>query len=176
MRPTDRQIEALVHEHYSFIWRLLRRFGLSAADAEDAAQQVFMIAARKAEYIIEERARSFLYATAIRVASNQRRGMRRRRDVPHEFDGGPAATALDPEAHLELTRSRSLLDELLAKLPGDLQRVLILAEVEQLELPQIAELERIPRGTAASRLRRARQRFSELVQGAEERNPFRGTP
>jgi RNA polymerase sigma-70 factor (ECF subfamily) len=68
------------------------------------------------------------------------------------------------------------LDELLTKLPGDLQRVLILAEVEQLELPEIAELERIPRGTAASRLRRARQRFNKLVQGARERNPFGDTP
>src|SRR5438045_5799871 len=71
-------IDALVAQHYGFIWRVLRGLGLSSADAEDATQQVFMIAARKLHAIEADRARSFVYGAALRVANNARRGLRRR--------------------------------------------------------------------------------------------------
>src|SRR4051812_39414702 len=74
-------IDSLVAQHYGFIWRVLRGLGLSRTDAEDAAQQVFMIAARKLEIIDPDRTRSFVYGAALRVANNARRGLRRRREV-----------------------------------------------------------------------------------------------
>src|SRR3954453_7809814 len=74
-------IDVLVAQHYGFIWRVLRGLGLSRADAEDATQQVFMIAARKLDIIVPDQARSFLYGAALRVANNARRGLRRRREV-----------------------------------------------------------------------------------------------
>jgi RNA polymerase sigma-70 factor (ECF subfamily) len=69
-------------------------------------------------------------------------------------------------------RAWALLDELLAELPEELARVLALAEIEQVEVPEIAALEKIPVGTAASRLRRARALFRELLAGVQHRNPF----
>jgi DNA-directed RNA polymerase specialized sigma24 family protein len=50
--------------------------------------------------------------------------------------------------------------------------VLVLAEIEGLTAPEIAELEGIPLGTAASRLRLARQAFQGLVASARDKNPF----
>jgi hypothetical protein len=45
--------------HLDFVWRCLRRFGVPAADADDAAQQVFLVAAQKrmrgARYIAENK-------------------------------------------------------------------------------------------------------------------------
>jgi RNA polymerase sigma-70 factor (ECF subfamily) len=170
-------LESLVADYYSFVWRQLRGFGLSTADAEDAAQQVFMIAARKLDTITQERARSFLYGTSLRVANNARRGLRRRREVSDDEsetigDGNEGG----PEQASELGRAHALLQELLGLLPDDLRRVLVLAEVEQLEVQQIAALEGIPIGTTASRLRRARQQFRESLQAARHRNPFAGEP
>ena len=66
-----------------------------------------------------------------------------------------------------------MLDELLERLPDELRRVLVLAEIEQLEVPEIAALEQIPVGPAASRLRRAREVFREHLSRAQARNPFR---
>jgi RNA polymerase sigma-70 factor (ECF subfamily) len=172
----ERHIEALVTHHYSFIWRLLRRFGLSAADAEDAAQQVFMIAARKIDRIATERARSFLYATAVRVAANHRRGQKRHLEAVGGLEQARSAVTDNPERRVALSQACALLDELLAQLPPALRRVVVLADVEELEVAEVAALEGIPRGTAASRLRRGRQQFSKLLEAASSRNPLRGAP
>jgi RNA polymerase sigma-70 factor, ECF subfamily len=61
-------------------------------------------------------------------------------------------------------------------LPEKARRVLVLAEMEQLEVPEIAVLEGIPVGTAASRLRVARQQFRALLEAARDRNPFSSEP
>jgi RNA polymerase sigma-70 factor (ECF subfamily) len=75
-----------------------------------------------------------------------------------------------------LAEAWRLLDALLAKLPDKLRRALVLAEIEGLEVAEIAELERIPVGTAASRLRRARERFRSALAKEHSRNPFGGSP
>ena len=131
-----------------------------------------MIATQKLDAIVEGSERTFLYGTALRVASNARRGTSRRREVVDDaLDARATGTTL-PDEQAELRRAWALLDELLAELPEELARLLALAEIEQVTVPEIAELEQIPVGTAASRLRRARALFRELLVKAEHRNPF----
>ena len=174
-RTSEQTIEQLVSLHYRFVWRVLRGFGLSPSDAEDAAQQVFMIATRKLDSIDPSRARSFVYGTAMHVANNARRGARRRREVPEDDDTERVAPSnRSPESQTELAEARTLLAEILAQLPEKSRRVLVLAEIEQLEVPEIASLEGVPVGTAASRLRVARQQFRVLLEAAQDRNPFTG--
>jgi RNA polymerase sigma-70 factor (ECF subfamily) len=176
-RPSEQAVRSLVALQYGFVWRVLRGFGLSRADADDAAQQVFMIAARKLEHIVPGRERSFLYGAALRVANNARRTLRRRRELPGE--SGPERAepfSAGPERQVELVQARALLAEILAELPDHLRRVLVLAEIEQLEISEIAALERLAVGTAASRLRVARERFHVLLEAAADRNPFSSAP
>jgi RNA polymerase sigma-70 factor, ECF subfamily len=173
----EQSIESLVAQHYGFVWRVLRGLGLSRDDADDAAQQVFMTAAGKLDRIAPNSARSFVYGAALRVANNTRRGLKRRREVAGDHAEEPIEpAAFGPEQSVELARARALLAELLRQLPDKFRRVLILAELEQLEVPDIAALERLPVGTAASRLRVARQQFRELLETARDRNPFVNEP
>jgi RNA polymerase sigma-70 factor (ECF subfamily) len=171
-------LDSLVREHLDFIWRLLRRLGLSAADAEDAAQQVLLVAADKVSTIQPGKARTFLYGVAIRIASNARRGQNRRERTEQERARLETAQCLPrgnvpwPDQLAELGRARALLDELLAELPEELARCLFLVEIEQCSVPELAELEGIPVGTAASRLRRARQEFRALLEREAHRNPL----
>jgi RNA polymerase sigma-70 factor (ECF subfamily) len=168
------QFSDLVRAELEWVWRLLRRVGLSSADADDATQQVFIVASRRAEEVLAGRARPFLYGTAIRVAANVRRSLRRRREVPSELLPTSGASELCLDELLEQRRARALLDELLARMPAELRRVLVLAEIEQYTAQQIAELEALPTGTVASRLRRARASFYELLEREQHRNPFAG--
>ena len=150
----SRDLAALVRAEIDFVWRSLRGTGLSPADADDATQQVFMVASNRLGQLVPGKERSFLYGTALRIARNVRRGLSRRREAPAEPDE-TLAEQPGTEELVEERRARALLDRLLALLPEELARVLWLAEVEQLTLVAIAELEGIPQGTAASRLRRA---------------------
>jgi RNA polymerase sigma-70 factor (ECF subfamily) len=154
------KLRALKEEHFEFLWRSLRRLGVPEADVDDAVQQVFLVAARR---IIQPGAeRSFLFATALRVASHARRTLRRRREsgecVPEQTDTTPS-----PEELLDQRRARALLDEVLEELPLDVRAVFILFELEELTVGQIAALLGLPHGTAASRLRRGRELFEEAV-------------
>ncbi len=176
-RASELSIESLVADHYGFVWRVLRGFGLTPTDAEDATQQVFMIAARKLDTIDPQRARSFVYGAALRVANNARRGLRRRREVPDDdASSRPEPEERGPEALTEVAQARTLLADILEQLPEKHRRVLVLAEIEQLEVPEIAALEGVPVGTAASRLRVAREQFRVLLEAARDRNPFIDQP
>jgi RNA polymerase sigma-70 factor (ECF subfamily) len=165
-----------VRAEFVWVWRLLRRIGLSPADADDATQQVFLVAARRGGDVAGGSARAFLYGTALRVAANARRSLRRRREVPSAAVAEGPAHELLPDELLEQRRARVLLDALLAQMPPDLRRVLVLAEIEQLTVPQIADLEGVALGTAASRLRRARAVFFGLLEREQQARAARPCP
>ena len=171
--PSD--IETLLNAHFAFIWRVFRRLGLCPADADDATQQVFMIASTKLDRITQRSERAYLYGIALRVRSHARRAERRRREVPVEVAEVPAAPGPAPDTQLALAEAWRLLDELLAEVPDKLRRALVLAEVEGLEVSEIAAFEGIPVGTAASRLRLGRERFRALLAKQPSRNPFGGS-
>jgi RNA polymerase sigma-70 factor (ECF subfamily) len=165
----------LVEDHFDFIWRTLRRFGLTPEDADDVAQQVFMTATQKIDEIAPRNARTYVYGVALRVSANLKRKAHRRREEAGLDLGEFRDAAALPDDAAELGAARELLDELLSGLTPELRRVFVLANVEQFELAEIAELEGIPQGTAASRLRRARAAFAERLARARERAPFRET-
>ena len=74
----------MVHQHFDAVWRSLCRLGVPNAAADDAAQRVFMIAVGKLATIRPEGERSYLLGIAFRVASDARRTLKRRREVPEE--------------------------------------------------------------------------------------------
>jgi RNA polymerase sigma-70 factor, ECF subfamily len=151
--------------YYASIRRLLRRFGVRPAQLDDAAQEVFWVAARRLADIRPGREASFLYGVALRVASSE---TRRQRSSPPlaDFDDVAGLTDLapSPEEALDQRRARQLLDWVLDRMPHDLRAVFVLVELEGLEVREIAALHEIPLGTASSRLRRAREEFSAIAK------------
>jgi RNA polymerase sigma-70 factor (ECF subfamily) len=155
------RIRALVETHYEFVWRSLRRLGVLDGDVEDAVQRVFIVTARKVDSIRSGAERAFLFQTALRVAADDRRARRRRREIPvadHEptDSGAPGAEDL-----MDMRRARRMLDAILDGMDLELRAVFTLFELDQLTVTEIAELLAIPRGTVASRLRRAKAEFHE---------------
>jgi RNA polymerase sigma-70 factor (ECF subfamily) len=168
-------LRAIFETYYPSICRLLRRLGVRPAHVDDAAQEVFWVAARRLSDIEPGREHSFLYGVALRVAANE---VRRQcaaapvatlEEIPLVLDDRPS-----PEEQLAQHQARALLDDALNRLPIDLRAVLVLHELEGLEVRQIAEIEGIPVGTASSRLRRAREEFSAIAKRIRARLQARG--
>src|SRR5688572_10624733 len=76
-------------QHLDFVWRCLRRFGVSMTDADDATQQVFLVAALKLDEVPTDKERAFLFATAARIATNARRSTNRRAHAYENLQSAP---------------------------------------------------------------------------------------
>lgn len=161
--PVDEaRLAELVQRYLALVWRLVRRLGLPAGDADDATQEVFLLAARRLADIVPGHERAFLVSAAVRIAASTRRRVERRREVPHEPDL-LAASALTPERLLEQRQARALFDAVVDELDEELRPVFVLFEVEDLSRSEIAEALGLAEGTVASRLRRARLQFEAKV-------------
>ena len=119
--PSPERIAGLVRQHYSFVWRLLRRLGLREGDADDAAQQVFLAAAGRLGGVEVTRERAFLYGVALNVGARARRSLGRRREEPLEAAGEREGHEPNAEQLLERHQARALLDQLLDEMPEDLR-------------------------------------------------------
>lgn len=167
----ERRLASLVDGQYDFVWRSVRRLGVREGDADDAAQHVFLVAARKLELIREGSERSFLYQTALRIASDYRRSRLRKFEAQFQeisdYTGSDESQPSTDEL-LDLRRARLQLDAILDQMNFDLRAVFVLHELEQATMAEIATLLDVPSGTVASRLRRARVEFGEILSTQQE--------
>jgi RNA polymerase sigma-70 factor (ECF subfamily) len=169
----DDRLSAMFHHHHDFVWRSVRRLGVPDDAADDAAQEVFVIASRKLDSIDEGKEKAFLFGTAIRVAADTRRALQRRRQAcdeqPEPIDATPALDDL-----VDQKRARQILDHLIALLPEETRPVFVLFELEGMTMASIASCLDLPPGTVASRLRRARELFAAQVARLEARSTSDG--
>jgi RNA polymerase sigma-70 factor, ECF subfamily len=173
MATDSARLTRVAQEHLDFVWRCLRRFGVPAADADDAAQQVFLVAADKLSDVPVERERAFLFATAARIAANARRSIRRRQSAYDSLSMAPEEPSVSQDELSDQLRARALLDQVMADMPEDLREVFVLFEIEEISIQDIATTLDIPIGTVGSRLRRARQAFQQAVTRHRARIGFR---
>jgi RNA polymerase sigma-70 factor (ECF subfamily) len=161
----------MVDEHHAFVWRSLRRLGVPGGAVDDSVQQVFIVASQRLGDIRADREAAFLFGTAVRVAANARRGLGRRQEVPLD-DAQPeelASRSGSAEEILCEESDRRVLDDILDALPVDLRTVFILFELDEMTTPAIARMLDISVGTAASRLRRAREIVTMQIARARAR-------
>ena len=159
----ERRIGEALGMNFNSVWRTLRRLGVPASLADDAAQQVFCVFAARLAAVEQDKERAFLIGVATRVAANFCRKQRRIREVPHGEIPEPRSPLIDPEASLIQKRRLEQLDLALGTLSDEQRAVFALYEIEGFSLPEVAALLDIKLGTATSRLARARSRFEAWV-------------
>jgi RNA polymerase sigma-70 factor, ECF subfamily len=167
--------ETLAEENIDFVFRCLRRQGLDEATADDAVQQVFLIASTKLDAIQRGKEKAFLYGVAKNVAAESRRRSARRQEVElatNDDDSDPMSEAPSLDEMIDQQRARELLDEVLATLPEKLRDVFVLSEVEELSATEVAACLDIPAGTVASRLAKARETFDAQLARIKTRREF----
>jgi RNA polymerase sigma-70 factor (ECF subfamily) len=171
------RLRRLVDKHFDFVWRVVRFLGVPELAAEDAAQQVFCVVARKLGNIAVGSEISFLFSTASRVASEARRAARSRPVASDQDVDALQSEVPGPDELVDRRRARDALQAVLDSMPLELRVVFVLFEIEELTLPEIAAMTGIPLGTATSRLRRAREEFEGALKrrrAAEKHSAARG--
>lgn len=173
VRATEREgrLRWMVDEYIDFVARVLRNAGTPAAEIDDDVQRTFIAAARRLDDVRPGAERSFLLQTALYVAAHARRTVARRREVAAEEAPEQVDATHTPEQLTDQKRARQMLDRVLAQMDSDLRTVFVLYEFEELSMAEIAEALGIPRGTVASRLRRARADFRDRVRGFSRGKP-----
>jgi RNA polymerase sigma-70 factor, ECF subfamily len=177
LTSTDgKRLRRIVDRDLDFIWRLVRRLGVPEGDTDDAVQQCFVILSRRLDDIPGGDERSFLFATALRVASEWRRRNDRRQEIDFDSVAELSDPTPAPDASLESERARRLLDALVRALPVELGVAFVLYEIEGQTAKEIAALLGLPMGTVASRIRKARELFDAAVSRVKARMDREGAP
>jgi len=152
------------HAHADFVWRALRRLGLSPADAEDALQEVFLVVYRRLDQYEERGAmRAWLFAISRQVVNHYRRGSARS-ERKHQAIAFAQPVQHDPHDAFVRGESVALVRDLLSELSEPQATVFWLAEIEEMTMPEVAAALGINLNTAYARLRLARKRFERMLR------------
>lgn len=167
------RLARLVDDHIEFVARVLRNAGTAEADIDDEVQRVFIVLANRLDDVQTGSEKSFLLQTAVRMAARFRRTMARRREVLTDQLPPILHPVSTPEELVDRQQMRQTVDQILDQMDDDLRIVFVLYEVEQMTAAEIATALAIPHGTVASRLRRARAEFRDLVSALENGLSFK---
>ncbi len=157
--------DAIYEAHFDFVWRSVRRLGVPERQLDDAVQDVFVVVHRRLSgFEGRSSVRTWLFGIALRVARDHRRAISRRGE--HEpLVEEPADDRIDPpDEQTAKVQALAVLDRFLARLDEDKRAVFILAELEEMTAPEIAEALSINVNTVYSRLRAARKAFDDAVK------------
>ena len=160
-----RDVGVLVNEHYRSLYAYAYRLTGKASDAEDLAQQTFLIAQEKIEQLRDDdKARHWLF----RVMRNRFiRTLEKKRPITEsdsELDIGEV-----PESETLDSVDSELLQLAINDLPDDYKLVVLMYYFDELSYKEIAAEIDAPIGTVMSRLARAKTALRNKMSEASVR-------
>ena len=155
-------------EHAALVWRTMRRLGLREADAEDLAQEVFMVIHRKLPtFEARSKLSTWIYGICVNVAADHHRRAHVRREVPTD-DLPDRGVPGGQDAALAAAESRARLDRALETLDDDKRAVFVLYELEEVPMAEIAVVVGAPLQTVYTRLHAARRQLAAVLAPTRE--------
>lgn len=153
MPGSQRNVERLVEEHYTSLYRYAYRLSGSEADAEDLTQETFCKAQMNLGQLRQaERAKSWLFSILRNAYLHRVRTEKNQPTIPIDFVGDVAEPPGGPLPDVEPEQ----LQKALGELPEDFRTPVLLYYFEDFSYRDIAEQMDLPIGTVMSRLARAR--------------------
>jgi RNA polymerase sigma-70 factor, ECF subfamily len=174
-----REFEDVYDELFPFVWRNARRMGVPAAALDDVCQEVFVVVHRRLGEL-ENRAslRPWAYAILRNRVLVYRRGLQRK--SPEHRSQQPLVDAAlltddrsDPHEALSTAESARIARGLLDELDEEKRTVLVLVEIEEMSVPEVAEATGANLNTTYARLRAARGEFAAAAQRFRAKDGWR---
>jgi RNA polymerase sigma-70 factor (ECF subfamily) len=170
---------AVYEEHFPFVWRSVRRLGVSGSVVDDIVQEIFVIVHRRlGSFEARSSVKTWLFGIVRRVVRDHRRTLRRKSPWgagAADVEAVAAADAQGPHEQAAQAEAARVLHEVLDELDDEKREVFVLAELEQMTAPEIAAAVSVPLNTVYSRLRIARQEFEGAVARRRARDGWRLT-
>jgi RNA polymerase sigma-70 factor (ECF subfamily) len=166
--PTRPDFRTIFERELGYVLATLRRLGVARADVEDMAHDVFVAVLKQFDsYDPSRPVKPWLFGFAFRVASHYRR--KTRRVVALEAPERLVDSGERPDAHVETTRKREMVQMVLEEIELDRRAVFVLHDIDECTGEEIARTLEIPLGTVYSRLRLAREDFAAKMKRLEAR-------
>jgi RNA polymerase sigma-70 factor (ECF subfamily) len=159
----DRQaFELVMRNHEDRVFSVCLRILGDRERALDATQDTFLTVFRKASQFEGRSAvGTWIYRIAVNACYDQLRKTQRRptESLPEHVD------PTDPSAEeaIESAALRPEIESALSQLPADFRNAVILADLEGLPLPEVAEVLGVPIGTVKSRVFRGRRLLAQRL-------------
>jgi RNA polymerase sigma-70 factor (ECF subfamily) len=145
-----------------YVHRTLRRLGTPLSEVDDLAQEVFLaLHGCWIQYDASRPLRPYLFGIAFRIAAAHHR--KRKREVTFEIvevsDAGPG-----PDDLFATKQARGLVLAALERIPLPRRAVLVMHDIDDVPVEDVAAALAIPRFTVYSRLRKARRELEVAVR------------
>jgi RNA polymerase sigma-70 factor (ECF subfamily) len=154
----------IYHAHFYFVWRNARRLGVPEASLDDVVQDVFIVVHRRlGDFDARVQLRAWIFGILVRVVRGHRRTFQRKaaRCVPLPHDT-VVATDPTPSELAERSERIQVLEMLLGQLDENKAMLIVLSELEQWTLREIAEFMGSNTNTIYSRLCAAKRDFDKV--------------
>jgi len=167
--------ENVYDTYFPYVWRSVQRLGVQSASTDDVVQEVFMVVHRRLpEFEGRSTLKTWLYGIALRVARAHRLRSHRSNEMQSlDAEQLRAPDATRPDEQAQSAQAARVVDALLRGLDDDQREVFVLAELEQLSIPEIAEALEVKLNTVYSRLRLARAAFAAAAARHRARDGWR---
>ena len=144
-----------------YVHRTLRRLGTTPSEVDDLAQEVFLALHGAGPLRPRRPLRPYLFGIAFRISAAHHR--KRKREVTFEIvevsDSGPG-----PDDALATKQARALVLAALERIPLPRRGVLVMHDIDDVPVEDVAAALGIPRFTVYSRLRKARRELEAAVR------------
>jgi RNA polymerase sigma-70 factor (ECF subfamily) len=153
----------IYHAHFYFVWRNARRLGVPEASVDDVVQDVFIVVHRRlADFDGRVQLRAWIFGILVHVVRGHRRTFQRKsaRCVPLPPESVMTSDPT-PSELAERSERIAVLEMLLGQLDENKAMLIVLSELEQWTLREIAEFMGSNPNTVYSRLRAAKRDFDK---------------
>ena len=163
------RFRAMFESEFSYVFRSLRRLSVAQTDLEDITHDVFMVVLRHlSDYDPNRPLRPWLFGITFRVALDYRRRARNRLErvgvEDSVADGAPPA-----DEQVSASQTRRQVARALESIDLEHRAVLVMHDIEEHTMPEIAAALGLTASVGYSRLYTAREKFRVNIRHPERK-------